>query len=69
MLVRPHKGLTPLEKGYDIFYICYTNYKSDTYLNERFALCVYNYNIFYVPYKKYKSHRALYKVFTLHIYN
>ena len=29
MLVGPHKGFTLLINGYDIFYICYGNYKSN----------------------------------------
>ena len=68
MLVGPHKGFTLLING-NIFYICYTNYKSNIYLDERFILCIYDCNTFYIPYKKYKSHRTLYKVFTLRIYD
>ena len=69
MLVAPHKGFTLLISGYDIFYICYTNYKSNIYLDERFTIRIYDCDIFYVPFKKYKSHRTLYKVFTLRIYD
>ena len=68
MFVGPHKGLTLLINGYDLFYICYTNYKSNIYLDERFTQRICDCDTFYIPYKKYKSHRTLYKVFTLRRY-
>ena len=69
MLLGPHKGFTLLINGYDIFYICYANYKSNIYLDERFMLCIYDCKNFYFPYKKYKSHRTLCKVFMIRIYD
>ena len=55
MLVEPHKGFILLINGYYIFHICYKNYKSNIYLDERFMLCIYNCDTFYIPYKKHKS--------------
>ena len=34
--------------------ICYANYKSNIYLDERFMLCIYDSDTFHVPYKKYE---------------
>ena len=68
MLVGLHKGFILLINGYDIFYICYANYKSNIYLDERFMLRIYDCDTFCIPYKKYKNRRTLYKVFMLHLY-
>ena len=50
MLAGPHKGFILLINGY-IFHICYKNYKSNIYLDERFMLRIYNCDTFYIPYK------------------
>ena len=69
MLVGPHKGFTVLINGYDIFSICYTNYKSNIYRDERRTLHIYDCDTFYVPYKKYNSHKTFCKIITQRIYD
>ena len=59
MLVGPHKGFILLKNSYDIFYICYTNYKSNIYVDEIFTLCLYDCDTFYVSYNNFNIYNYI----------